>query len=277
MKTLRNRMLEYMQLRNYSRRTIRTYIGCLATMSKHYNQSPDQITSQQVKEYLVNCIRNNRVTPSCINQIISAYKVLMVGVLGRDWESIHIPRPRREKKLPVVFSKAEVLKLLDTTRNLKHKVILSLAYSTGARLEEVSHLKVTDIDSSRMQIRIACGKGKKDRYTLLSPNLLGLLREYWNLYRPKTYLFEGSKNREPISTRTIQEIFKNNLRRSRINKNGSFHTLRHSFATHLLEQGVNLRIIQELLGHASIKTTTVYTHLQNYSPSSITNPLDTLV
>jgi site-specific recombinase XerD len=198
----------------------------------------------------------------------------MTGVLGRDLEVIHIPRPRGEKKLPVVFSKAEVVKLLDATKNIKHKAILSLAYSSGARLEEASHLKVKDIDSSRMQIRIVCGKGKKDRYTLLSPKLLGLLREYWQLYRPKLYLFEGSKG--PISTRTIQHIFKNSLQRSKITKNGTFHTLRHSFATHLLEQGINLRIIQELLGHTSIKTTTVYTHLQNYSPSSVTSPLDTL-
>jgi len=276
MKTLRDRMLEYMQLKNYSRRTINTYIACLATMSKHYNLSPDKISSYQVQEYLVKCIKNNQVTPSCINQYISSYKVLMAGLLGRNWESIHIPRPRREKKLPVVFSKAEVSKLLEGTKNLKHKVILSLAYSSGARLEEVSHLKVKDIDSARMQIKIACGKGKKDRYTLLSPKLLILLREYWQLYRPKIYLFEGTYRKGPISTRTIQHIFKINLKRSKITKNGSFHTLRHSFATHLLEQGINLRIIQELLGHTSIKTTTVYTHLQNYSPSSVTSPLDKL-
>jgi site-specific recombinase XerD len=200
----------------------------------------------------------------------------MAGVLRMDWEAIHIPRPRREKKLPVVFSKEEVIKLLEATRNLKHKVILSLAYSSGARLEEVSHLKVKDIDSSHMQIRIGCGKGKKDRYTLLSPKLLILLREYWQLYRPKTYLFEGTNRKGPISTRTIQHIFKNSLKRSKITKDGSFHTLRHSFATHLLEQGTNLRIIQELLGHTNIKTTTVYTHLQNYSPSFVTSPLDKL-
>jgi len=276
MKTLRTRMLEYMQLKNYSQRTIRTYISCLALMSKYYNIPPDQITPEQVKEYLLKCIKDNRVTPSCINQIISSYKILMVGLLGRDWETIRVPRPRREKKLPAVFSKSEVLKLLEATRNLKHKVILSLAYSSGARLEEVSHLKVKDIDSARMQIKIECGKGKKDRYTLLSQKLLVLLREYWQLYRPKTYLFEGTNRKGPISTRTIQHIFKINLKRSKITKNGSFHTLRHSFATHLLEQGINLRIIQELLGHTSIKTTTVYTHLQNYSPSSVTSPLDKL-
>ena len=276
MKTLRNRMLEYMQLKNYSRRTINTYIACLATMSKHFNQSPDKITSEQVKEYLLKCIKNNQVTPSCINQYISSYKVLMTAVLGRDWDAIQIPRPRREKKLPVVFSKSEVIKVLEATTNLKHRVILSLAYSSGARLEEVSNLKVKDVDSARMQIKISCGKGKKDRYTILSPKLLVLLREYWQLYRPKTYLFEGTDRKGPISIRTIQHIFKHNLKRSGIIKNASFHTLRHSFATHLLEQGINLRIIQELLGHTNIKTTTVYTHLQNYSPSSVTSPLDKL-
>lgn len=269
-------MLDYMQIRNYSQRTIKTYIGSLAIMSKYYHLSPDQITPDQVREYLLRCIKENKITPSCINQIISSYKVLMVGVLGRDWETIRLPRPRREKKLPIVFSKAEVMKILDVTKNIKHRSILALAYSSGARLEEVKHIKITDIDSSRMQIRIECGKGKKDRYTLLSPRLLELLRIYWQLYKPEVYLFEGTRRREPISVRTIQQVFKQSLKRSGVTKSGSFHTLRHSFATHLLEQGINLRIIQELLGHTSIKTTTVYTHLQNYTPSSITSPFDTL-
>lgn len=276
MKTLRMRMLDYMQLRNYSRRTIRTYISCMAQMSKYFGLSPDQITPEQVREYLLRCLRENKVTPSCLNQIISAYKVLTVGVLEKDWATIRLPRPRSEKKLPVVFSKAEVLKLLDVTPNLKHRTILALAYSSGARLEEVQHIRVKDIDSSRMQIRIVCGKGKKDRYTLLSPRLLELLRKYWQSYKPQVFLFEGCQRNKPISTRTLQHIIKNSLKRSGITKEGSFHTLRHSFATHLLEQGTNIRVIQELLGHTSIKTTTVYTHLQDYRPSSITSPLDTL-
>ena len=202
--------------------------------------------------------------------------MLRVDVLKEVWTEIKISRPRGEKKLPVVFSKEEVFQLLNATRNLKHRTILALAYSTGMRLEEVCHVRICDIDSQRMQIKVCCGKGKKDRYTILSGMLVDMLREYWRWYKPYNYLFEGHDNRAPISSRTVQHIFARCMKITGIRKEASFHTLRHSFATHLLEQGVNLRIIQTLLGHTSLKTTTIYTHLVNFSPAMVKSPLDSL-
>jgi site-specific recombinase XerD len=276
MKNLRDEMLHYMQLKNYSKRTIDTYLSCILSLSKYYKRTPETISSAEVKEYLYNLIQSKKASVSIINQIISAYKVLMTGVLEREWIPIKLPRPRREKKLPVVFSKDEVLRIIEQTRNLKHRSIIALAYSSGLRLDEVRQLKPTDIDSSRMQIRVSNGKGNKSRYTLLSKQILELLREYWQYYRPKSYLFEGRQKGEPISQRTIQELFHQRMTAAGIRKPASFHTLRHSFATHLLEKGVNLRIIQTLLGHTSIKTTTIYTHLLNFDPATVSSPFDNL-
>ena len=276
MKNLREQMLHYMQLKNYSKRTIDTYLSCILSLSKHYKRTPETISSEEVKEYLYYLIQSKKTSVSVINQIISAYKVLMTGVLEKEWAPIKLPCPRREKKLPVVFSKEEIFNIIEHTRNLKHRSIIVLAYSSGLRLDEVRQVKLTDIDSSRMQIRVSNGKGNKSRYTILSKQVLELLREYWRYYRPKSYLFEGRQKGEPISQRTIQEFFHQRMTAASIRKPASFHTLRHSFATHLLEQGINLRIIQTLLGHTSIKTTTIYTHLLNFDPASIASPFDSL-
>ena len=256
MKKLRDQMLRYMQLKNYSRRTIDTYLSCISCLSKYYKKTPDTINREEVIEYLYYLIQSGKASISVINQVISAYKVLISGVLEREWSGIKLPRPRTEKKLPIVFSKDEVFNIIAHTRNLKHQALIALAYSSGLRLDEVRRLKLSDIDSSRMQIHVTNGKGKKSRYTILSKRILELLREYWRYYRPKRYLFEGRHKGEPISQSTIQEFFRQRMKASGILKPASFHTLRHSFATHLLEQGINLRIIQTLLGHSSIKTTT---------------------
>lgn len=276
MKDLRTQMLRYMQLRNYSKRTIDTYLYCIQCISRHYDRTPETISSEEVKEYLYQLIQAGKGSVSVINQYISAYKVLIEGVLEREWTPIRLLRPRGSKKLPVVFSKEEIGRMLDHTRNLKHKCIIAITYSSGLRRDEVRNLKVSDIDSSRMQIRISNGKGNKGRYTILSEKVLELLRVYWQCYMPKVYLFEGQHRGEPISATTIREIFSQRMKEAGINKEASFHTLRHSFATHLLEQGVNLRIIQTLLGHSSIRTTTIYTHLQNFNPASITSPFDSI-
>jgi len=200
----------------------------------------------------------------------------MVVNIHRNIQSIKLPRPRREKKLPVVFSKQEVSRIIEHTRNLKHRAIIAFAYSSGLRLDEVRQVRLTDIDSSRMQIRVSNGKDNKSRYTILSKQILELLRKYWSDYRPKVYLFEGIQKGKPVSNSTLQMMFRNRMKAAEIRKPASFHTLRHSFATHLLEQGVNLRVIQALLGHTSIKTTTIYTHLQNFDPGSVTSPFDNL-
>jgi site-specific recombinase XerD len=211
-----------------------------------------------------------------VNQTISAVKILFVDVLHRDWEHMKIKRPRKEKKLPAVFSKPEISLLLSHVKNIKHKSIFITTYSAGLRINEVRMLKPVDIDSERMQIRVENGKGKKTRLTLLSPNVLAQLREYYKLYRPVNYLFEGQQAGSPISQRTIQHVFFECVKRSGITKAVTFHSLRHSFATHLLEQGANLRLIQQLLGHHSLKTTSVYLHLSCFDPKQISSPFDNL-
>lgn len=274
MTVLRKRMLQEMQLRNFSKRSIETYLSCIGKLAKYYNRSPDQVSRQQIKDYLLYLINDRQVSKSTVNQVISAIKILQVDVLGNEWETVQIKRPKLPKDLPVVLSKKEIEKILAVTINLKHKAAIMTSYSGGLRLGEVCMLKPSDLDVSRKQIRIALGKGQKTRYTLLSPTLLATLREYWLRYRPQVYLFEGQKKGQPISHGALRKAFDNSCRKAGIKKNVCFHTLRHSFATHLLEQGTNLRVIQHLLGHRSIKTTTLYTHLVNFSIEKITSPLD---
>jgi len=262
-----------MQIRNYSQRSIETYIHMLRSLEKYHNTSVDEITTSQVKDFLQYCIEKKQVSVSYINQIISAVKILQKDVLGKEWETIKIRRPRRILKLPIVLSKEEVKSLIETTRNLKHRAILAVIYSAGLRISELTSLRPSDIDSDRKQIKIL-GKGNKYRYTLLSENTLDMLRMYWRAYRPVRYLFEGQKKGQPVSTSTIQQIFKNACKKSGIIKPASVHSLRHSFATHLLESGVNLKIIQSLLGHSSLRTTSIYLHVTRFDPASVKSPFD---
>ena len=275
MSTLRKKMILQMQIKGYSSRTVHTYTKCVLALAVHYNTSPDLLTTQQIREYIHYRLTEKSVSKSWVNQFISALKILFCDVLKREWKHIDIPRPRREKKLPVVLAREEVKKLIDVTINLKHRAILTLTYSAGLRLSEVSNLKITDVDSKRMMLRIAQAKGFKDRYCVLSPIALNLLREYWARYRPSVWLFT-TKPGHAVSQRTVQQIFKNALRKAGIQKKVGIHSLRHSFATHLMEQGVSLPIIQQLLGHKSLKTTSVYLHVQQYSMEAVKSPLDTL-
>jgi site-specific recombinase XerD len=247
----------------------------LIQLSKYYNVSPDQLTRDQFLTYLYYLVEEKQVSAVTLNQLISAYKILLVDVLRREWEDFSIRRPKLDKKLPVVLSGEEVKRILDNISNIKHRTFISLIYSCGLRLDELCHLKVSDIDSTRMQIHIRLGKGGKDRFVMLSEKILLMLREYWKKYRPCVYLFEGATKGEAISRRTVQHTFSEAVIRSGINKRPCVHTLRHSFATRLLEKGVNLIAIQKLLGHSNVKTTTIYTHLQS-SPASIKSPFDDL-
>jgi site-specific recombinase XerD len=225
--------------------------------------------------YLYYLVEEKQISAVYLNQLISAYKLLLVDVLRREWEDFSVRRPKLNQKLPVVLSQAEVKRILEGISNLKHRTFISLIYSCGLRLEELCNLKVSDIDSTRMQIHIRLGKGGKDRYVMLTEKILLLLREYWKKYRPVEYLFEGITRGKPVSRRTVQHAFSEAVVKSGITKRPCIHTLRHSFATHLLENGVNLLAIQKLLGHSHVKTTTIYTHLQ--SPvASIKSPFDDL-
>ena len=220
-------------------------------------------------------IRERVISLSQQNQRINAIKFYYEKVLGRVKEFYDIERPRRERKLPTVLSKEEVKLMLDNTDNLKHKCILTTIYSGGLRRSELIELKVKDIDSSRKLIKIRNAKGKKDRYTILSGTLVKLLREYYKVYRPKEWLFEGQDGGQ-YSASSIEKIFHRAIHKAGIQKEVTPHSLRHSFATHLLEQGINLRYIQEILGHESPKTTQIYTHVATHEIGNIKNPLDDL-
>lgn len=275
MNTLRNKMILQMQIKGHSSRTINTYIKCILAIAVNYNTSPDLLTTEQIRQYIHYRLTEKKVSRSWQNQFISALKILYCDVLKREWGHLDIPRPRREKKLSVVLSKEEVRQLIKVTANLKHRAILMLTYSAGLRLGEVSKLKIADVDSKRMLLRIVQAKGFKDRYCVLSPVALNLLRDYWQRYRPSVWLFEAP-NHNALASRTVQCVFKNALRKAGIQKQVGIHSLRHSFATHLLEQGVSLPIIQQLLGHRSLRTTSVYLHVQQYSVYAVKSPLDTL-
>ncbi len=271
------KLIREMQFQNYSPSTIDCYSELLSKLERDLAVSLDTVSAQQLKDYLLQRIINEKISVSLINQTISAFKTLQVDVLGREWAPVKIKRPRREKRLPVILSLSEVEKLISATQNIKHKAILALAYSAGLRRLETQQIKPGDIDSARMQVRVVQGKGKKDRNTILSPKALDLLRDYYKTERPKTFLFEPQgKKGVQLSAETLNTIVKNCAEKAGIRKQVSFHTLRHCFATHLLEKGVNIRIIQELMGHVSIKTTTIYLHLANVQPANIISPLDSM-
>lgn len=266
-----------MELRNYSKRSIHTYKVLLTKLEEFFNLPLDQITTQQFKDYLHQRITTDGVSVSRINQSISAFKILQVDILKREWESIKIKRPRREKKLPVVLSMEEMESLIKATRNIKHKALMMLAYSSGLRRQEIQLIKPSAIDSARMQVHVVQGKGKKDRYTILSTKTLELLRIYYKYERPSTFLFEAQgKKGVPLSDTTLNCIVKKNAIKAGIKKQISFHTLRHCFATHLLEKGVNIRMIQQFMGHVSIKTTSGYLSLANINIASVSSPLDSM-
>jgi len=274
---LRDQMLKEMELRNFSPRTVQAYVGHVTAFTRLFGKSPAQMAEKEIRDYLHHLRAERKLSWSNVNIAYSALKFFYVSTLHREWQVDKIPRPKTEKKLPVVLSLSEVKRILDATPNLKHRVILMTTYSAGLRVSETAHLKVTDIDSKRMQIRVEQGKGKRDRYTLLSEALLKDLRAYWRVCRPRVWLFPSNRKGYPISTSTIQKIFKEAKREARIRKSASPHTLRHSFATHLLESGTDLYTIQKLLGHSSLKTTSVYLHIQRHNLENIINPLDRIL
>lgn len=271
------RLIHEMRLRNYSSKTVNSYSTLLSKIESFYHLSFDQITTEQFKDYLLRRITCEAISTSMINQCISAFKIMQVDVLKRDWEKILVKRPRSVKRLPVVLSTDEIEKLIAVTQNLKHKALLMLAYSSGLRRQEIQMIKPAAIDSARMQVHVVQGKGKKDRYTILSPKALEILRLYYKYERPSCYLFEAQgKKGKQLADATLNSIVKKLAAKAGIKKQVSFHTLRHCFATHLLEKGVNLKLIQQLMGHVSIKTTSGYLHLANINPSSVISPLDSM-
>lgn len=267
-------MFQEMMVRNYSHRTIGSYISMIAKISKHYHLSPDKITTSQFKDFTFKLISEQHASVSMVNQLISAWRILQTDVLERKWESFRIKRPKRVKLMPKVLSREEALRLVSAPSNLKHRTLLTLAYVTGMRRSEITALRVADIDSERKVIRILCGKGKKQREVQLPEKLLQLLREYYRRYRPSSYLFEGQIQGRPYSVMSISKVVKLAAQKAGITKNVSPHILRHSFATHMLEKGVNLKRLQMLMGHNSMKTTSVYLHLAHLTDVNLPNLID---
>ena len=266
--------LELLQRKRYSQSTITTYTNYfLDFMLYHRTENLEAITYQQINDYILELIQHKKISTSQQNQRINAIKFYYEKVLGRRKQYIRISRPRKESKLPTVLTLEEVEKILKLTKNLKHKCILMTIYSGGLRRSELINLKVEDIDSKRMLIKVCGAKGKKDRYTLLSERLLSELRKYYVEYHPRYWLFEGQKGGQYSAT-SVERVFQDAVKRARIHKYVTPHSLRHSFATHLLEQGTNLRYIQELMGHASTKTTQIYTRVASNALMKIRNPLD---
>jgi site-specific recombinase XerD len=261
--------------RKYSYRTIKGYLYYNRDFLRFVNKQPSEINDNDIKNYLLYLAEEKQSATSTLNHAINALKFYYGTMLKKKFV-YEVRRPRKDKKLPVVLSKEEVAKILNSVDNLKHKAILMIAYSSGLRVSEVVKLKVEDIDSNRMLIHIKGSKGRKDRYTLLSKTVLETIREYLRKYRPQKWLFEGAREGRYLSARTADKIFIIACKKAGINKEVSFHTLRHSFATHLLEGGTDLRYIQELLGHAHSKTTEIYTHVSTKSLGKIVSPIDTL-
>ncbi|GEL12116.1 Site-specific recombinase XerD [Flavobacterium glycines] len=265
---------QWMRSKRYSENTITTYCEALKSFLVFYREKAiTDITNQDVIIYNNEYILKNNLSASYQNQIVNAIKLFFKIVLHSKMIIEELQRPKNAKKLPMVLSKEETFKLIDVTTNLKHKTLLALIYSAGLRISEAINMKITDIDNQRMLIHVKNAKGKKDRYTLLSTKVSELLKEYYAVYKPKTFIFEGQNN-EQYSSRSAQSILQQAAKNASISKKISLHTLRHSFATHLLEAGTDLRYIQDLLGHSSPKTTMIYTHVSSTSLKKITNPFD---
>jgi integrase/recombinase XerD len=263
-------------LKNYSPNTIRTYKSMMQEFLVYYRDfDPGKITDEQIREYLLYLIGHRDISLSYQNQSINAIKFYYEQVLGRPVKTYYIQRPKRGRVLPNVLSQEEVAMIIKHTENLKHRAMLALLYSSGLRLGELIDLKLLDIDSKRMIINIKHGKGNKDRISLLSVKVLITLREYFVKYRPRVWLFEGQFG-ERYSPTSVQKVFRLAAQRAGIKKKATVHTLRHSFATHLLESGTDLRYIQALLGHQNPKTTEIYTHITKRGLEKIKSPLDSL-
>ena len=251
MTPLRQQYIDDLKLRNFSAGTIKVYVHAVERFARFLKRSPGDATAEDVKRFLVAEINRGMSRSYCVIQR-NALRHLFEQTLGRPEDFDSIPRPKRERRLPVVLSREEIQRLFSVVENIKHKAMLMVAYDAGLRLSEIRNLEIDDIDSQRNVIRIRQGKGKKDRYTRLSPGLLKLLREYWRAERPEQLLFPGATNQKTYDMATPGQILKKLCRKAGITKRVSMHSLRHSFATHLLEAGTDLRVIQQMLGHSAI-------------------------
>jgi integrase/recombinase XerD len=274
MTTLRQRMIEDMRVRNLSPNTQQLYVDRVAKFAQYFGKSPELLGPEDVRTYQVYLIHQKGASSSMLQQTVCALRFLYRNTLGKEWLLPYIPAPKREMKLPVVLSQEELSRFFDNLPNLKHRALIMAAYATGMRVSEVVSLRVADIDSERMMIRVEQGKGRKDRCVMLSPNLLELLRAYWKVARPADWLFPGRRPGTHLTTKRIHQVCVRASAAAGLTRRATVRALRHCFATHLLEAGANIRVIQILLGHRSLRTTARYTHVSRETICSTSSPLD---
>ena len=276
MTPLRRRMLQDMGIRNLAENTQLSYLQQVSAFANHFHRSPDALGPEQVREYQVHLVEGRKLAVSSICIAVSALRFLYKVTLKQPWAPDDIPMPKKPFKLPVVLSPEEVMHFLASVDNRKHRTILMSAYAAGLRVSEATHLKVSDVDSQRMVLRVDQGKGNKDRYVMLSPRLLGELRSYWAAARPRSWLFPGDTPARPITAGAVEQACQKARRACGITKPITPHSLRHAFATHLLEAGTDVRRIQLLLGHRSLATTSRYLKIATSTVCATVSPFDLL-
>jgi site-specific recombinase XerD len=276
MTQLRQKMIRAMELKNLSSHTQRAYLAAVTGISRFYNQSPDKITDKMIEDYLVYLKNEKGNAPNSCGSVLTGLRFFYTHVMKKEI-SIGYSVRKIPRKLPTVLTKEQVWKIICTPENLKHRLILMTTYAAGLRASEVIALKPEHIESEKMLIKVENGKGKKDRYTMLSVKLLAELRRYYRKYRPQTYLFPssfGKRKDKPLSYETVRSIYEKARKRAGVKKGTGLHTLRHSFATHLLEAGYDIRKIQVLMGHSRLSTTMIYLHVSRKTLSKVPSPLD---
>jgi len=269
-------MIKEMSLRRFSEKTQKSYLSSVTGLARYFKLSPEKINKQMIEEYMLHVIQDRKLKWGSCNTILVGLRFFYIKMLGMDSLFINIPINKKGSELPEILSSDELESLFTVMTNQKHRTLLMTAYAAGLRVSELVNLKLADIDSKRMMIRVHQGKGRKDRYTILSKRLLKELRIYWKMYSPNLWLFSGRDPEQPLPSGTAQKIYYKAKERAGIKKGKCIHTLRHCFGTHLLEAGVDLRTIQMLMGHSNIKTTIVYLQLSKKHLSSTQSPLDLL-
>ena len=274
MSTLKEQLQADLQLKGLSLGVQKKYLRQFDLIENYFGRSPEELSEEEVKEYLVDLLEKRNLTKGTYRAYAAGIKFLYRTTLNRADVVDRIQYPKAQKKLPLVLDISEVQSLFSVTENIKHKALLMITYSSGLRVNEAAKLQITDIDSKRMLVYVRLGKGGKDRYSILSQTALDCLRQYWREYRPPKWLFEGQKEGTHIKYTSVRNIFRDAMKRAGIKKPASPHTLRHSFATHLIESGTSLHHVQLLLGHRSPTTTTIYLHVSKMNLAKVVSPLD---
>lgn len=263
MASLRRSMIEDLEIRNYAPGTIHVYVHCVASFARHFGRPPHLLGRRHIREYQQHLVHHKKVSWSLFNQTVCALRFFYRVTLRRDWMIEHIPFPKQERRLPILLSPAEIAALFAVMNNTKHRTVLQTMYGAGLRVSEALGLRVSNVDSQRGVLTICQAKGHKDRCAPLPTTLLHILRDYWKIQRPTSWLFPGQAADQPLSVTTIQRACRRAARRAHLTKPVTPHTMRHCFASHLLEVGLDIRTIQLLLGHRSLRTTTRYLHVAN--------------